>query len=1273
MLTRTTCALNIGASVFLGLALPSMAATKAPYKNFELPKIVNSGPDGGGKLYVSERIYLKNAIRQKVSQVDAKKFLFAKEAFLAEKREEAIKLLRQQMDSGMNINRENMLLRLGQLYAEKYMDLSFQETEVFTAKLQEYEKKKAAGVKAESPKADNSRSKTYLKDSLKLFYELERKAPHHAKIDEILFFIGFVEMESGNGAKGAKYLDKVIQQHPKSRKWEEAVIYMGDYYFDKSDFKRAYAKFALLGNKSESGMKQFAIYKMAWCDLNLMRGDKALREMKRLVKDLEGEKDPAKFNLREQAIRDLVVFYGSAGSIDDAMEFFTEAVGKEKALQNLRIIADSMRSKARDAEAIRAYQRLLSETPNNPEAPLIQLGIYESLQSMDKTAKAVETLAATLDNYGPKSEWASNYSGDKAEFQNMMKVLEETGAKVAFFYHASAQKGSNKALYNHSLVLYDALIKNFPDHADRKKFLFYRAEVLYGQKKWLEAANSYMDASKIAPKDKMTDEAVYNALLALDELTSRVDKIQRFTEEEQKKVDLSPKEIPVGEARFIEIAQFYVKEYPKGSRLVDVQYRIAAIYYRYHHFDKALELFRGIALEHPKHRSAPTAAYIVLDVLNMQKNYDKLDEQAKLFASVPGLGDKKFQGEMKQISAQIGFKQVEKMEANGKWKDAGETYLALYKSDTSSPLAEKALYNALVSFEKAQEVDRAQELTRQFVAKYPKSTYTEPLLLSMAKNAEKLYEFEEAQKLYHDFYRNHSSSKEARKALFNSAVFAEILEHNGAAIDRYNDYLKSGKVSPDEQRAIQISLAKLTRKQGNWEQFGKIYHQIVKDTPKVEDKLALLGELAHQYELAGRGAAKQETVREIQALYTKLGKNAKNTGYAAGYVAEAEFNAVNGTRRKYDETVLRFPVTDLVYLVGLKQRRLKALGAAYDHVIEVGVPEWGVAALHDKADAFAAFGIGFRKVQIPAKMTGDERKETELGLKKIEADIVVSLDKQAEEMFKLCVAKAGEFQVANEYAAKCRRRAKSEQLVDSTGQLPLPNVASEFGVKWEGTIPAIDSRDYIDYLSSAVGSRDGTERRLKEFLSKNPKNLRGVYLLGLHYQKVKKLELAQYFFNQLEKESDFEWKSHLLNSLGLSALAAKNRLLAIDYFDQATKAKPPLAAAFVNRGALFLQSRSYSDAERLFRRAQEIDPSLEEAALGLGVALEGSGKFDAAHSVYSDYIGDNSRALGVLYNDSLLLGNRLGKKEAAANQMLRYIQAGGRESAKAQESMRNWR
>lgn len=230
--------------------------------------------------------------------------------------------------------------------------------------------------------------------------------------------------------------------------------------------------------------------------------------------------------------------------------------------------------------------------------------------------------------------------------------------------------------------------------------------------------------------------------------------------------------------------------------------------------------------------------------------------------------------------------------------------------------------------------------------------------------------------------------------------------------------------------------------------------------------------------------------------------------------------------------------------------------------------------------------------------------------------------------------------------------------------------------EWEGSAPEMQDTDkYLEYLSvlDASGRGPEAEGKIKTYLAKFPSEKRGVFLLAVHYMRARKKELAAYFFKELEKDKAFKWRSLVLNNLGMLALEEKNRIAAVDYFEKATHSSPPHAAPLVNLGAIYLQSRSYSDAENLFRRAAELDKEFEDAVLGLGVALEGQKKFEEAHRVYTEFMSANSNALSVVYNDAILLGNQLRQKEQAAQLMLRYIQHGGKESAKAHDAMQTWR
>lgn len=230
--------------------------------------------------------------------------------------------------------------------------------------------------------------------------------------------------------------------------------------------------------------------------------------------------------------------------------------------------------------------------------------------------------------------------------------------------------------------------------------------------------------------------------------------------------------------------------------------------------------------------------------------------------------------------------------------------------------------------------------------------------------------------------------------------------------------------------------------------------------------------------------------------------------------------------------------------------------------------------------------------------------------------------------------------------------------------------------KYQGKVPdKKDSDAYLEYLSALIASnqRAEAEKKIREYIGEYPADRRAPFLLAVMHLRAKKNDLAQYFFAQLEKDPKFPWKSLLYNNQGLMALEEGNRPLALSYLEKATKADPRIAAPFVNLGALYLQSRSYGEAERLFKEARSLDDDFEDAALGLGVALEGQARFDEAHAVYADFLGDHSGGLSVLFNDAVVLGQRLGKKEEAAPMLQKYLERGGKEQARANEILKNWR
>jgi len=1011
----------------------------ADYSVYSLPNPHKSIIPKGKLSYTSKRVVIKGTkVTEKKPNIDATDYVFAKKAYVSEKRDQAIKLLRQEAESGSRKNLDNVLLRLGQLYVEKYMELSVLESQYYSDKQKSYQKLVDSGQKVKkAPKLDHSRSRRYLTSALKTFDQLEKKYPKYRRVDEVIFFVGFVNMEFGRVRKGVRNLERLIKSYPKSNKYFESVLYLADHYFDKLKFKSARSKYGIILGRKSSEFYNYALYKNAWCQLNIGNKKTALAQMKTLIERLETDKQKANFNLKEQALRDLVAFFADLERVDEALAYFKDKVGEKVAWENLKIIAATLLAKNRDRSSVKAYGMLVKEFGDEIDGPRMHVALYQVKLRLGKYKSAVIIMDNALIKYGSKSDWAEDWIDKKPkDAKSQLEMIENEAINSAYYFHHTAQKTKNKKYYEQALVLYRSIAKNFPGTKDRRKYVFYQGEILYKQKKWLASSEIYLQVANAKPQDKLAEESLYNALLALDNLTLKSSKLKRFTKEEMKSLSTEEKNIPKGEKKFIEVAQNYLGRYPKMKRAIDIRFRIASIYYRYHHFDEALVAFKDIATKHPRHKSAKTSAYVVLDIYNIKKDYNGLEKAALAFSAVKGLSNKKFRGEMGNLRSEIAFKKIEKFENDKKWEDAGDAYLAFHKKNRRSKLSQKALYNAVISFERSTNLARTAEVSHLFLKKYPRDPYSKGLLLKQAQMAEKRFDFATSQKLYLSYYTKYPKDDQGISALYNAAVFAEILERNTTATKLYKKYLRSGRVTKAEKDEILRRQVNIYARARNWRKVGEAFGLLYRSASTKRKKAEVLADQADLYERKNRRSDRNAVINRVKNL-TGFTGGVKTWGRAIRHVAEWRFSYLGKARLKYDRIKLKFPVQTLSRNLLNKKSALVKLSESYDRIIRLGVPEWGVAALYKKGSAYESFVKGYRSLKIPRKYRGEQKKQLEKELAQGDLETIVALEKKAEEIFDVCRQKAAEFLVVGDYASKCFRAGKASAVASRpSGLIP---------------------------------------------------------------------------------------------------------------------------------------------------------------------------------------------------------------------------------------------
>jgi Flp pilus assembly protein TadD len=135
----------------------------------------------------------------------------------------------------------------------------------------------------------------------------------------------------------------------------------------------------------------------------------------------------------------------------------------------------------------------------------------------------------------------------------------------------------------------------------------------------------------------------------------------------------------------------------------------------------------------------------------------------------------------------------------------------------------------------------------------------------------------------------------------------------------------------------------------------------------------------------------------------------------------------------------------------------------------------------------------------------------------------------------------------------------------------------------------------------ARGNNDGAIDEYKTALVINPNDSAVWNKLGISYQRMNQIALAQAQFErtvQLNAKHAEAW-----NNLGSCYHVRGKYKEAIRYYLKAIDAKPSFAAAYKNMGSAYFAQKQFEDGYRAFQAALRLDPAILETSTSLGVQV----------------------------------------------------------------------
>lgn len=917
------------------------------------------------------------------------------EAYIQKARQE-IATLKRVLSTTTNLNqRSDTQHRLAEAFWEIERTIYLRQMEQYQKRMDLYDQKKIK-TKPKAPYFSGKRTFDYYKEIIKT-------NPRYSRLDEVLFYAGF-RGKDAHQDNYQQYLQALVKKYPDSPFVPDAYFQIGQYYFENRQFDKAIANFNQI-LKSPNKLHNQALYKIAWCYFNKLEFTLAKKVMQKVIessKDIQSEAD-----LRQEALRDLVLIYSELGEFAEADRYFTSIGEPEYAIIVLEQLSDIYFDQSRYDLAIQTLTLLLKKVPLSSEAPRYHSKLVDCYDRSQRLTTAMREMNTFLATYEPESRWYRENTEEKA--RKYANTRSEVYARfLAKRYHEESQKYEEldpKKSQNFALTamgFYKRYFDRFSDHPQAYDLRMLYAELLFQYNRYELAATQFELVVRHNTKGKHAKKALTGQIDALNKVeTENYKKVASIAEKQKSRQEKL--ELPETTKILIGANILYVQLFGTDPKAPPIYFQHAQLYYNYNHFDQSLEGFENVIKKYPNTDSADKSRHLILDIYNIKKDWIALEKTALAFLGVKRFATPENRVVLLDLIQGSIFQQAKNKEAKQDYVGAAQTFESLVRRYPDSKYADKALFNASIDYIRADKANEAIRASSAFLKKYPKSDLAPQLLIAMATYFDDKLDYRNTAKYYELYATKAPKAKAAPDALYNAAVYREQLNQYNQALKNYQTH---EKLFPDSKDRITVVFSQglIYEKQKKHADAAKTFDRFVRlfDRRAVSSVEALYRKGQNLEKINQQSQAKQAYRASVE-MYKRVGQSDKATHYAS----KSAMLLIEPTFKEYMGIKLVMPQRVLERNIQRKFELLRELKKEYIKIVKYNDPEVGVEALYQLGLCYQDFSGALFAAPLPSNLTPEEIQIYQVELQ----NQALPIEEQAIESFESAIKKSYELNV----------------------------------------------------------------------------------------------------------------------------------------------------------------------------------------------------------------------------------------------------------------------
>ncbi len=783
------------------------------------------------------------------------------------------------------------------------------------------------------------KEKKMVKLAIAEYGRVEKRFPKYKSIDEILFNKAFAQLQINQEREAEKSFVKLLKTQKRSKLRADSFLAVGEINFKKRKFRRALAYFNRVKKYKKSRVYPYGLYKGSWCYYNLDGYEQAISELEKVIRygaKIEREGKDQRLDLRVEALTDMALFYSAVRSAKDATGYFRALSGNKNPLPGLRKLARIYEKHGKDIKQEIVLGDLVKQFPRSHKRPFFHRDLSRNLNRQVKYQKSVAHLWSF---YRTCKEVSSDSKTEdsvdcKDDVESLSKRLAVKWLKI---YKENKNRMIMGAVSENAFRVHLA-DKEPKDENSRMRFLF--AEHIFELKKYGESSEEYTKVGDSSKDKKRHHEARYAAIVAYDLSHNS---------------DIKGEAIP----RFRYLSEAYMKEFPKGSRYLDVGFKLGLFDYTNKLYDLAGPLLLKLGDAFSQLEKGRKSQDLYLDILNSKKEYLEIQKSARKWKVTEK--DLIRQASLQDIYEQAFFSELAILEKNKEYKKSIARYVEFIKENPTSQLVDEARWNKVGLHFKLKEYDKTAEGYIAFYRVHPLHENSITGLVKAVEIYEMMAEPEHAYKVSEILMSVDSKNKQ-RWSFLSASYLKASGQYEAAARKFLKIYYQPGKnkefrpVARDEFFAMKDQLIA----RSPWYKQRTI--DLMKSASRTVASLAVRSYAEHLYT---QGGGKDLNKFVSQNKWNKKLRKEK----------QAILHMYDGKRKEgwfFSEKINNKSMDTIVQGIQAKTKRLDQVQRAYQRAMEDEDPKVSIQSLLGLARVYQRYVEDLKTLKPPASFSKEE-------------------------------------------------------------------------------------------------------------------------------------------------------------------------------------------------------------------------------------------------------------------------------------------------------------